>query len=241
MTRGDAVLVRDSDNAKLTNIQAKSFVTNPPTPTSIGPIDDLRGYISVDVSVGGAEFRFVTTHLNTLQPTQLAQMDELILSQSGTTLPLVMAGDFNANADDSGDPTFATYEAALNAGFVDAWNGDPGFTCCQAQDLLNVTSSLDQRIDLMLLRGGIGVDDIHLIGASASDRTLSGLWPSDHAGLISTLKIPVVPETPTWVLTLVGFVCLALFAGRSRARGPNLRRHCATHAREFACGLERRS
>jgi endonuclease/exonuclease/phosphatase family metal-dependent hydrolase len=139
----------------------------------------LRGFISVDVSVDGAEFRFVTTHLNTFQPTQLAQMDELISSQSATTLPLVMAGDFNANADDVGDPTFATYEAALNAGFVDAWNrlhdGDPGFTCCQGQDLLNVTSSLDQRIDLMLLRGGIGVDDIHLIGASDSDRTLSSL------------------------------------------------------------------
>ena len=63
-------------------------MTNPSIPTSIGPIDDLRGYISVDVSVGGAEFRFVTTHLNTFQPAQLAQMDELISSQSGTTLPL---------------------------------------------------------------------------------------------------------------------------------------------------------
>jgi endonuclease/exonuclease/phosphatase family metal-dependent hydrolase len=222
IARGDAVLVRDSANATLANIQTQTYLTNPSIPTAIGPINDNRGFISVDVSVGGAEFRFVTTHLITFQPAQLGQMNELISSQSGATLPLVMIGDFNANADDPGDPTFATYQAALDAGFLDAWSvvhgGDPGFTCCQAQDLMNVTSSLDQRIDLTLLRGGVGVDDFHLIGDEGGDRTLSGLWPSDHAGVVSTLKIPVVPEESTWILMLIGFGGLALFASRGSAR-----------------------
>jgi endonuclease/exonuclease/phosphatase family metal-dependent hydrolase len=135
----------------------------------------------VDVSLGGAAFRFATTHLEVSQPVQGAQMNELISSVGGTTLPLVMAGDFNANADNSLDPTFATYQAAIDAGFADAWRtargADPGYTCCQAQNLLNATSSLDQRVDLVLSQGGVGVDDIHLIGDSESDRTPSGLWP----------------------------------------------------------------
>jgi hypothetical protein len=134
-----------------------------------------------------------------------------------------MAGDFNANADDPTDPTFLTYETAIGAGLVDAWSeahgSDPGYTCCQAQNLLNSASSLNQRIDLVFLGGDIGVDDIHLIGDAGSDRTPSGLWPADHAGVVATLEIPesgaAVPETSTWAMLLLGFAGLGA-AGRSR-------------------------
>ena len=218
-----------SDNATLTNIQVHGYSTILTNDTAIGPSSSPRGWASVDVSLGGEKFRFATTHLEISQPVpqmqvQLAQMQELISSVGGTTLPLIMAGDFNANADDQGDPSFPTYKAAINAGFVDAWSAahgeDSGYTCCQAQDLLNATSSLNQRIDLVLLRGGIGVDDIHLIGDdSAGDRTLSGLWPSDHAGVVATLEIPMgsgaVPEPSTWAMMLLGFAGLSV-VGRSR-------------------------
>ena len=211
LVTGDAILVRVADNATLANIQVGHYADNPPLPSAIGPIPDPRGYASVDVTINGATFRFVTTHLNTFQPSQLAQMQELISAESGV-LPIVMAGDFNANADDPLDPTYATYQAAINAGFADAWTaanggGRPGYTCCQNQDLLNFPSALDQRIDLELLRGAIGVDEADLLGNDASDRTPSGLWPADHAGFIATLEIPrgslVVPETSTWVMLLL--------------------------------------
>jgi hypothetical protein len=45
------------------------------------------------------------------------------------------------------------------------------------------------RVDLVLLRGGIEVRDIHVVGGSPSDR-VDGLWPSDHGGLVATLRIP---------------------------------------------------
>jgi endonuclease/exonuclease/phosphatase family metal-dependent hydrolase len=221
---GDVLLARSSDNATLTNIQAGDYVNQLSIPTL--PIQDLRGLASVDVSIGGATFRFATTHL-TFPPVQLQQMRELIANTSAATLPLIVAGDFNANADDPGDPTFATYQAAIDAGFVDAWSaahpGDPGFTCCQAQNLLNATSSLNQRIDLTLLRGGVSVDDVELIGDSDAERTMpSGLWPSDHAGLIATFDIPegsiAVPEASTWIMTLFGFAALSGAAWRVRNR-----------------------
>jgi endonuclease/exonuclease/phosphatase family metal-dependent hydrolase len=201
LTVEDAILVKLSDNATLTNIQVHGYSNILINQTAVGPIPSPRGWASVDVSMGGEKSRFATTHLETPQPVppgqmqvQLAQMQELISSVGGTTLPLILAGDFNANAEDQEDPSFPTYEDAINAGFVDAWSAargnDPGYTCCQAQDLLNATSSLNQRIDLVLLRGGIGVDGIQVIGDSTGDRTPSGLWPSDHAGVVATREIP---------------------------------------------------
>ena len=107
---------------------------------------------------------------------------------------MIFAGDFNATADSSLDPSFPAYQAIINAGFADAWPikraPDPGFTCCQAPDLLNTTSLLNHRIDLILFRGGFGVADIGLVGNMPADRTLAGLWPSDHAGVVATLRIP---------------------------------------------------
>jgi len=225
LTRQDAILVRLSDSAKLANIQAERFGTQASIPTPLGPIPFYHGFASVDVSLRGATFRFATTHLMPVQPVERAQMNELISGVGGTALPLSMAGDFNANADDSLDPTFDTYQVAIDAGFVDAWSkahgADPGFTCCQAQDVLNATSSLSARIDLAFLRGDIGVDDVHLVGDSESDRTPSGLWPSDHAGLVATLEIPVgsaaVPEASTWAMMLIGFAGLG-FAGYRASR-----------------------
>jgi hypothetical protein len=44
-----------------------------------------------------------------------------------------------------------------NAGFVDAFRtkrpSDPGLTCCQAENLINLTSALSFRIDLVQFRG----------------------------------------------------------------------------------------
>jgi endonuclease/exonuclease/phosphatase family metal-dependent hydrolase len=227
LVRGDAVLARTSDNATVSNVQVDHYVNHSSLPTPVGLVQDLRGLASVDISVGGATFRFATTHLDTAPPIQLQQINELISATSGVTLPLVVVGDFNANADDPNDPTFPTYQAAIDAGFVDAWSAahgaDTGYTCCQAQNLLNATSSLDQRIDLTLLRGDVGVDDVHLIGDSDLDRTTpSGLWPADHAGVIATLEIPqgsvAVPEASTWAMTLLGFVALGFSGWSARNR-----------------------
>jgi endonuclease/exonuclease/phosphatase family metal-dependent hydrolase len=228
LVRGDAVLLRTDDNATLANIQVQHYVNNPPLQPAVGPpIMDLRGYASVDVSIGGAAFRFVTTHLNTSQPAQLAQMQELMSAENGTALPLIMAGDFNANSEDALDPTNTTYQAAINAGFVDAWsaaNGkDPGETCCQNQNLLNFPSTLSERIDLELLLGAVGVDEAHLIGDGDGDRLPSGLWPADHAGLITTLEIPkgslTVPEMSTWVMLLLGVVGVGFVGHRGARKG----------------------
>jgi hypothetical protein len=66
---------------------------------------------------------------------------------------------------------------------------DPGFTCCQATNLLNPTSTLTERVDLVLTRGPFRLGKAPLVGDEASDRLASGLWPSDHAGVVVNLEL----------------------------------------------------
>jgi len=179
----------------VSNLQIEQFGIKFLTPTLVGSVADPRGWAAIDVNVRGSKFRFVTTHLDSIVPAiRIAQAGELLRTAANTSLPVIMAGDFNIGAHNSLDPSFPAYQAMINAGFTDAWQSkrapDPGFTCCQAQNLLNPTSLLNERIDLVLFRGGFGVADISLIGTQQADRTSSGLWPSDHAGVAATLRLP---------------------------------------------------
>jgi endonuclease/exonuclease/phosphatase family metal-dependent hydrolase len=193
----DAILVRaePSDAIEVSNLQIEQFGIKLTLPTLLGPLSDTRGWAAIDVNIRGQRFRFVTTHLESnVPPIRVAQARELLLTAANTTLPVVMVGDFNIPVDTSLDPSFPAYQAMINAGFTDAWRSkrapDPGFTCCQAENLLNPTSLLNHRIDLVLFRGAFGVSDISLIGNQPADRTGSGLWPSDHAGVAATLRLP---------------------------------------------------
>jgi len=197
ITNQDAILVRGdpSNELQVSNLQIEQFGIKLTVPTLLGPFSDPRGWAAIDVKMHGRSFRFVTTHLDSVVPAiRVAQAKKLLLTAANTTLPVVMAGDFNIAADTGLDPSFPAYQAIINAGFTDAWQSkrapEPGFTAHQAENLLNPTSLLNHRVDLVLFRGGFGIADISLIGNQVADRTSSGLWPSDHAGIAATLRLP---------------------------------------------------
>ena len=196
VTTRTAIIARSdrSSELKLSNVQVQGFLANRSFPTVGGPVINRRGWAAVDVEKNGRKFRFATTHLETLDPVQASQADDMINGAGNTTLPVVFVGDFNVVANSGLDPTFPVYQKFINAGFADAWNVKhaltSGFTCCQAANLLNPTSQLASRIDLILFRGAVQVVDIHRVGEKPSDRITSGLWPSDHAGVVATLRIP---------------------------------------------------
>jgi endonuclease/exonuclease/phosphatase family metal-dependent hydrolase len=202
LTTQDVILARtDLPSAQfgVANPQARQFspANQLVVPTAVGDIELPRGWASVDVTDDGSTFRLVTTHLDTgqLDPSiPVRQADELLQTAGNTPLPVLYAGDFNTVTDNPSAPAYAAYQALLNGGLTDSWPllhpGDPGYTCCQAPDLLNPTPSLTERNDLILTHGAIGVEDIDRIGISQNDRTASGLWPSDHAGLVATVDVP---------------------------------------------------
>lgn len=192
LTDRDVILARTDlsvDNLQLSNVQASNFQTN----LSAGPLTLKRGWTAVDVKIRGKAFRLVNTHLEPLHPgVQAAQVQELLDGPGDTALPVVFVGDFNSAADGS---TTATYANLIAVGFVDAWSqanlGDPGLTCCHLELLNNPDSSVfTRRIDLVLFRGGFGVVGAERVGEEPADKTSSGLWPSDHAGVAATLVLP---------------------------------------------------
>jgi hypothetical protein len=62
--------------------------------------------------------------------------------------------------------------------------------CCHATDLHNPDPTLTKRVDLVLTRSGFETVSADVVGEEPADRTQAGLWPSDHAGVVTTLRLP---------------------------------------------------
>jgi len=214
---GECLLIRLTDydlvvartDVATENPQAHRFTYNlgdgPFADPSI-PFPIYRGWASVDATIDGLEFRFASTHLEPadlpdgsivpaleqLQRLQAGELAELI----GMELPVVSVGDYNTDAYGA---STATYEDLLAHGFEDAWSqSGGGMTCCQTEDLSIRQSIRDRRVDLIMLRGEFGLLEpgiqgsvrARVLGSRISDLTDTGLWPSDHAGVLATMKLP---------------------------------------------------
>ena len=206
LTDRGAILMRTDVDIAIIGVQSQPFLTPISIPTPLPPPCDTLtshpGYVSVDAIVRGRPLRFVSVHLIPGPITRmLAHTTELLqLAADTTTLPLVFGGDFNTTADDPSNPSHQIYQALIDAGLTDAWNPHIhrpglGLTCCQDPSLTK-PSSLFTRVDLILFTGAFAVEDINLIGNREMDRTPSGLWPSDHAGLVATLATPLCQHEP---------------------------------------------
>jgi endonuclease/exonuclease/phosphatase family metal-dependent hydrolase len=191
LTDRDAILVRadaSADRVKVFNPQSGNYATNLVINTVGGPVVVREGWASIDVTRGSRTVRFVTTHLDaSAAPIRLAQATELLSGPGNTELPVIVAGDMNTTT------VTDTYAAFTGAGFADVWGQlhptDDGFTCCEAPALDNPLPWLSKRIDLVFLRGNVEPMGIARVGAEPGTRTISGLWPSDHAGLVATIQI----------------------------------------------------
>lgn len=206
LTDHDLVLVRD--DVPWSNPMDARYETHLTVTLAGQDIDIERGYASVDVMVKGLPYRVISTHLEpaddqgtlipALEPIQLEQTAELVAFAASSPIPVVLLGDLNTAADGE---TTATYQMLTDAGFVDAWlvgrpRGD-GFTSNQAADLLNPVSQLFHRIDFVFIGPELtnpegrfqGSVHAERVGEEQADRTPSGLWPSDHAGVVAQLRI----------------------------------------------------
>lgn len=150
-----------------------------------------RGYVAIDATVGEVTYRVVNTHLEAFgEPIRVAQAQELITLLQDETLPIILLGDFNTAAPDG-----TAYQMLLSAGYVDVWQmetGVTGNTCCQAAGLGNAESGLSYRIDQVFVRNYelAGLVTTHTVGDETADLLPSGIWPSDHAGVVAHLPIP---------------------------------------------------
>jgi endonuclease/exonuclease/phosphatase family metal-dependent hydrolase len=174
------------------NPQSGQFVNMVSLSTPVGTIPLPRVWVSVDATFNANAFRFIGTHLESIDATiRELQGGELRAGPANTALPVIVAMDSNAQAAPL--PQDSTYIDFTAAGYSDAWSqlfpSTPGFTCCQAPLVNNVTSQLYQRIDLVLTLGNINAQSIAIFGGDAASKTSGGLWPSDHAGVVAQLVI----------------------------------------------------
>ena len=204
----DVLLVRsDVSYANGTASNYQAFVPfRIPTGTEFDVrIDILRGFGAADITYRGHTTRVVNTHLEVddqsdpnspINVIQAWQAAELIQTLAAESLPLVVTGDFNSSPDPEDVTT--SYELIVEAGYKDIWTQSgrrrrPGYTCCQAADLLNLESELSKRIDLIFLRLPDDADllrsPVWITGNRQWQKTDSGLWPSDHASVGAWIRI----------------------------------------------------
>ena len=210
----DVILVRD--DVQYSNVIKGNYSVALPVPVPTTPPDTLdifRGYVSINANVGQKSYRFINTHLESfVELIRLAQAQELTTIFSGETLPIIMVGDFN-----TGDPmppnpyNDVTYQfLTMIAGYEDTWvynlkgNQDEGFTSPFSAALQDPYPNLYQRLDLIFAKnfeGPIGPVQAEVIGIRFKDRTPSGLWPSDHAGVVAKLHLREMNNMTNSVIT----------------------------------------
>jgi hypothetical protein len=157
------------------SVDGCNYAVLAPTPLPAVPFIP-RGWVGVDATVDGKDYRFIDTHLEVQRPdgtdassiVQALQAAELIQVLSATTPPgrsLIVVGDINSSSEDPLIPgpwefpppfdqaIIPPYTQLVASGYTDAWTElpipRPGFTCCQESDLLNKYSILDERIDVI--------------------------------------------------------------------------------------------
>jgi endonuclease/exonuclease/phosphatase family metal-dependent hydrolase len=196
LTMRDVILVRRVGEVHVDATLKGNFLNNLSLPIAgnIATVVSTRGWTAVDVVAKKRSFRFVNTHLEAFSNTfRSLQALELLAGPLATSLPIVLVGDLNSTPDDpvfnEGTPFDTTnpYDILTTlGGLADTWlalhPNDPGNTCCQDADLLNEESALVERLDYIMITDGDAYRS-SLVGDQPADRTRSGLWPSDHAGV----------------------------------------------------------
>jgi endonuclease/exonuclease/phosphatase family metal-dependent hydrolase len=200
-TDRNAVLVRSDlrlPSFHLSNVHARTF-------DAAFPFEGLTitaGWISADVHMGNRKFRFVTTHLESpiagvpeATDVQIAQAQELIHELRNLTIPVVICGDFNSDANHAGGvedtPTVDLIQAA---GYADSWRVHHGADTGQTWPLFLedqfpappffAPSEPFERIDLFFSK------DMVVVGSDLVVIPAPGTPPfaSDHAGVIAVYR-----------------------------------------------------
>ena len=182
LTRGDVVVSRPT---------AANYAAGLP----IAPLglEVARGYVAIDATIDDVTYRIVNTHLESVDPgPRVAQAQELVDALGGRGAPGHPPGGLqHARSRWSRLPASSWRPATSMSGRPIP--REDGATCCQADDLRNEASELTNRIDQIFVKGVAlhpsGSIRTLTVGDKPDDRLPSGLWPSDHAGVVAHLPV----------------------------------------------------
>jgi len=157
------------------------------------PLPVKRGWLSVEATtVGHRQFRFVNTHLEAFGEDTIREAQAKELFAPGgpldTQKQVVLVGDLNSGTE-ARDNIHGTDQLAYSAllGFGMTENGTVQ-SCCYSS-LFDPTQVFDHTVDHVMTKPALKTHKAYITGNDASQRTPSGLWPSDHGGVVSTVEV----------------------------------------------------
>jgi endonuclease/exonuclease/phosphatase family metal-dependent hydrolase len=204
LTMRDVVLMRSRPGLPLVGTGGGNYDDELVVPLAGKGMAFTRGFAWADVKVGAKKVRFINTHLEAFGSDHaLAQAKELLAgpaSEEGTTT--IIACDCNSDPLDSrlsnGVEHRAPYDLIVDSGFTDEWlqwrPAAEGWTSGLGELVNDATpAGFDHRIDMIFARTPSGkpldVETGRVTGTQLADRdALTGLWPSDHGGVVLTLS-----------------------------------------------------
>jgi endonuclease/exonuclease/phosphatase family metal-dependent hydrolase len=209
LTVRDVILLRASSNLRVLDSGGDQYDAKLVLSVAGLPASFVRGHNWVDVAHGsGRSFRFVNTHLEAFSSDlALAQAVELLTGPAGDRgRTTIIACDCNTDPLNSSvkptDPLGTPHNGPYNfitgpGGFTDLWltwrPANQGWTSGLNETVDEpAPPSFDHRIDFVLARPAPG-EQVRVIAGevtgdeSADKDPVTGLWPSDHAGVVLTV------------------------------------------------------
>ena len=198
LTMRDVILRRKDSKVQISNPQGANYTTKfTPLVGGVIPLPVKRGWLSVEAGLGGNNadkrtFRFVNTHLEAFGDDTIREAQAKELFAAGgpldTNEQVVLVGDLNSGTE-ARDNIHGTDQLAYSAllGFGMHENGTVQ-SCCYS-DLFDPTQTFDHTVDHVMTKPALRTHDAYITGNDPSQRTPSGLWPSDHGGVVSTVQI----------------------------------------------------
>ena len=188
--RGSTVRTGETDGAHYTTM----FVPR----IGWGLPDPGRARLGLDrgrVRGSSTGFRFVNTHLEAFGEDTIREAQAKELFAPGGPLDtdeqVILVGDLNSGTE-ARHNIHGTDQLAFQAllgeeGFGMTDNGAVQ-SCCYS-DLFDPTQVFDHTVDHVLTKPALETRNAFVTGNDPAERTPSGLWPSDHGGVVSTLEL----------------------------------------------------
>jgi len=206
LTMRDVILMKVDDGLAETAEGGATYAHNLQVTIAGATLNFTRGYDWVDVRAGATRLRFVNTHLEAFSSDlALAQASEMLQATTAADRTTVIVCDCNSDPLNDSTKPFdqfphkAPYELITGAGgFTDEWlewaPANQGWTSGLSETVDDPTAEkFDHRIDMVFGRtssgGALDVDRGQVTGDEVTDRDpATGLWPSDHAGVVLRLR-----------------------------------------------------
>ncbi len=202
LTMRDVILVRKGSKVKAPKKSVKQKHYENAYSATVGGVAEitaLRGWQSVDAKYKKGRkfktntFRFVNTHLEAFGDPAIREAQAQELYAKGGPLKtgkrVVLVGDFNSGLTSPHNIFGAdqlAYKALLDFGMKDAGAIQ---SCCYPSALDDPGFTFDHTVDHVMTKPKAKPLGAYVTGNDPAEITQSGLWPSDHGGVVSKIKL----------------------------------------------------